>query len=1753
MPSDDPLLDITEPKAPPVFLDDPLLQVVEPRSAALREPEIVPTASELDPSIIVEGTDDRADDDGDFSLVDIMDLLAENQDPLSLIDVAAAPHPEAARRKPKRLMDAVNRASAATASVGQEFQSGLRQGGTTNDFRGRLLSQALDVSGQVLSGPLEMMAGPNPAEDNLIFSAARAIREATRVPGDAETGFVEDYFVRPLLQTGAFMFGGRWAQKALEAPTKAMGWIAAWLGAGVGSQAGREDALHHGATEEQVAIAYYANTIAGASEGLPLSVMINRLDDMSGGFITKKLKGELGKAVGGGIESAIQEALQEMGQTFVENWTAKDLAGYDPTRSFSDNMLAAAGTGGSIGMLLGMVTTAIGGRRQIQREAEIKEKVLDPLGVNSLDEIAGPFSILQKRLETLETSEENIAFETALEERGDLDAGLTEEKVAEQKIMEERVGRRLPNLTIDDNTTFTVSELASSNLLNDPNYMAAVLRSTPTPEIHGETTYLEAVQNNQVVIAFSREIELTERALEETEKSIKEAEAKENLTNLEQSALDDVRLKKEGILARRDAVVSAGKDIKVLMESLRPILGRGATISVDDSSLVRGPGTMATRGEYGALHVGPDGILVNTISVRTESLARAAAAYALSSTEQNKNQLDNEKNALLATTLHEFGHAIGFNQLQGIYRKSLNGTASEEEVRLFNAVRNDYYKFIRDSLNIPVQSAQAAVKSVARYARDQLDQLGQPVAQILANVPPSSRTIDEAVSTHTVEYLFSFVEYLAEQTTKVAQEQTSLVDPETLPFFKDSWKSLSEAVEIAQERFHNQAPTLEAFIRSHGIRQQIKSLSQIVGERLNKDPIHALANDGLLSQEQADRLLGEGDVFNWFMDTGFNILQIAEMNPHIIGLQNYTEHLRQWKNEVNNNLALAEHTLTKWKNLGKKEQELLGRSLLDETVGRTFKGGWKESPVKFTNKELAEYNLSDEALLIREDIQAGFAASLREMELVLIEAKKRIFANDIIVQTREINKVKKEFQDMRSRPYFPLMRFGDYIMQVRAKGDQKIEGRDYEDGQLVDYQTFDTKTERDRANTLARKHYVPDHVTTSVSHRVLPNFSLQGMPMTLLEHMESKLTSAKHSKEVSDAIEEAMQELKNDALPFRSFRKQFQRRKRVEGYSMDAMRGYANYMTSFSNHIARVKFDHLFKEDMDNIENSIAAINRQDKGDSTKRANILNHMNGHMDYVMNPVNEFVGLRSAAFLWFLGYNVKSAFVNLTQIPLVTYPYLAARFGDAKAVAEITRAYKLATKSLATKNKPTSDMTKEEANLYGMINRGLSETWLDESLATELALAASEKNLDKTLPRKMRQKAWLKLSHYGSLPFHVAEKLNRHVTAIAAYRLSTAKGKGHMESVLEARRAVEKTQFEYARWARPRFMRGKVGGTVFVFQNYMQNALYFALGGDPGALRMVVMLFMLSGIMGIPFAENAADLIDAAVTALKRMTGMKDPHTQIRVELRALLKELDVNPDLIMHGLSSSTFGFANIGEYMGWPIPKLDLSGSLSMGRILPGTQLLQPGFPRTTESTVKGVLEFGSGAIGSAGMGILTTAMNDHPDTWKSWEKAMPAAMRQISKAGRMSVRAGEETRSGYPIAGFNMHDPQDQGELIGQALGFTPREVSVGWEKYIAQQQSILYYKTWKTSVLRQWNYARELNDTEAIKEANADIREYNKVVPYGEMRIGPDARRSSWESYIRTRQFSERQIEQSKAFRRLSSEVEAVFEEGDKTDTDE
>lgn len=278
-------------------------------------------------------------------------------------------------------------------------------------------------------------------------------------------------------------------------------------------------------------------------------------------------------------------------------------------------------------------------------------------------------------------------------------------------------------------------------------------------------------------------------------------------------------------------------------------------------------------------------------------------------------------------------------------------------------------------------------------------------------------------------------------------------------------------------------------------------------------------------------------------------------------------------------------------------------------------------------------------------------------------------------------------------------------------------------------------------------------------------------------------------------------------------------------------------------------------------------------------------------------------------------------------------------------------------------------------------------------------------------------------------------------------------------------------------------------------------------------------------------------------MKAQLGYKNPKYDIRLEIREFVKELGMNPDMVMHGLSRESFGIGHITELMGLPFPRADLSGSISMGRIVPGVEpvfgregKLGDRFLETTEDV--------GGAAFSIPLAVIRAIADDNPDTFKRWERALPSAMKGVSRGLRYMTEGKETSRSGATIAEFNMADPEHALEAVVQMLGASPTRVNQEKQLRWSQKEHVRYYQTRRTLLMQQLDYAYHSKDRETIIKMKKEIHSYNATVPHKALRITGDDLKKSRQSRRRSRFLEEKNIANQRRYRGLSKQVEESFE---------
>lgn len=879
--------------------------------------------------------------------------------------------------------------------------------------------------------------------------------------------------------------------------------------------------------------------------------------------------------------------------------------------------------------------------------------------------------------------------------------------------------------------------------------------------------------------------------------------------------------------------------------------------------------------------------------------------------------------------------------------------------------------------------------------------------------------------------------------------------------------------------------------------------------------------------ERSETRVGEeGEHVEWsaFKRVTYTLLQVAKLNPHMKELydpagvrdpqtgaiqRGYIDYVLEWARERMAWMNRADERLHQWRNLSRAEQQALARFTYAQV-----EGGKYLNTDDLTVRQ--QYSLTDQVIEMSKRLDGDFKAFITAMEDTLREeAMKRLALNPFAQQ--ELLNIKKRFDELRAKPYAPMVRYGEYVIKVAATRDQVVDGKTYKKGDTIYREHFDTKRQRDAAVRQIRGMFPSGELKLD---RLAENIrSIAGMPGALLDSLKDRLG-------LTDEQKKELQQYAYEIAPAQSFVKRLMQRRGVLGYSFDLQRSYANYFFHGANHIARVKYHELLRDAISRMDSAANALG----GDVTNRREISNYLRRHFDYLMNPQNDWAGLRGAIAISYLGGIIKTAWVNLTQVALVTYPHLAEKYGDVAAIAAIQRAYgdqykayrvlrPMGVEQEAALNKWVAgqalsaseeryikawsgmDAAKRDALL-----RAQREGFIDESQAMELA-AMSEGNW------LARFKATDELGYYVRtlgqqimVPFQLAEKVNRRVTFMAAYDLAVKEGLEGDAAFQAARDAVSSTQFEYAKWNRPEALRGKKG-VFLMFMQYNLNNLHLATNGfSPNVTkwnwRWWALMLATGGAAGLPFAENMMDLAEWALLKL-----YPNERINIKHELKKLVGELAENiqsaPDIFLHGLSRYGFGM----------VPFADVSGSISMGRLIPGTDVLLASAEGASwnDALAKAVTESG-GATSALVLRMMQALASNDPDIWKRIEKGLPMTeMQNISAALRWYQRGAEETGKGGNIVTFDPSDPWQAAEIAGKALGFTPQRLATAREDLYIKQDMARYYTMRKTMLMNAVDEARQHGDMEAVTRAVEAVRDFNKEVPIRGLGItGDELKRS-------------------------------------------
>ncbi|ENT5164398.1 PLxRFG domain-containing protein [Pseudomonas aeruginosa] len=686
------------------------------------------------------------------------------------------------------------------------------------------------------------------------------------------------------------------------------------------------------------------------------------------------------------------------------------------------------------------------------------------------------------------------------------------------------------------------------------------------------------------------------------------------------------------------------------------------------------------------------------------------------------------------------------------------------------------------------------------------------------------------------------------------------------------------------------------------------------------------------------------------------------------------------------------------------------------------------------------------------DAQEG-AAILRDHLAQMADAWPERATNLLNLAHGMTDRAEKVAQ-LQGEGYAPLSRFGKYTVDVVGP-----------DGQREYFSLFETKRE---ANQMAEQMRGAFPGAT-VSQGTLSEEAYKLFAGITPETLELFGNALGFDSQGDSARDQAFQDYLRLTKTNRSAMRRLIHRKGIAGYSEDVGRVLASFV--YSN--ARQTAAGLHMGDLSEAVNGIPQAQGELKDAAVRLA----------DYIKNPQEEGQAVRGLLFAQYLGGSVASAFVNMTQPVQVTFPWLSQYCGVKRAATELGRAARqMAHRSYQFE--PDLARALKRAEDDGVVSPQEVHQLMAQARGSGSLRAGDGTRLGDA--RALASNSVARLSMAWGKLFGAAEQINRRMTYIASYRIAKAQNMANPDEF--ARRAVRETQFVYSKASKMRWGRGAVGGTLMTFKTY--SVAYLELmhrlwnQGEPGsqerkdgrkaAALMIGMLLLVGGAGGLPFAEDAEDLIDGAA----QLMGYNFSTAKAKQEfLESLFGR--VLADFIDRGVS-------------GLPGAPLDVSGRLGMGNLIPGTGLL-------TEKTshTRDVLEI-AGPMGDFASRIASgTRKVLGGDIGSGILEMSPGAVRNAAKGVDMLATGMYRDAKGYKVLDTNVL------EAAMKSIGFQPASVATIQGANMLNQKAKAFYNLKAQEIRSMWAAGIFEKDQGKVERARQAIADWNRRNPDQPMAI--------------------------------------------------
>ena len=713
-------------------------------------------------------------------------------------------------------------------------------------------------------------------------------------------------------------------------------------------------------------------------------------------------------------------------------------------------------------------------------------------------------------------------------------------------------------------------------------------------------------------------------------------------------------------------------------------------------------------------------------------------------------------------------------------------------------------------------------------------------------------------------------------------------------------------------------------------------------------------------------------------------------------------------------------------------------------------------------------------------------------------------------------------EEGKRKAYFPLMRYGDTAIVIKPKpgtAANKSGGvPSVKEGRVEFVQSegilsgllSGTATGRGRVQKRMeelKKRFPPDQYTMEPNYlQTAKDVEALDLPMIDRLMTATNLRDAKQAAEAyknalnlnTPEYEKALKELAR-ALPGAA-RKQaldkmkaglMRERDTVPGYETDFRRALMDYNRSSAGIIAR----RIYRVPLEEAKVSVFGGVDEDgkKVSAQSHPSVRKFAERYLDYIDSPEHAaWRTMRWYGFYLNIFGSFSSAAVNGISTATITAPQIAAwspagAAGVVPAFRRTLRGLSWSPQGFTIDRDKIPGMSPDEA---AAVKQAALEGTLDPSLTLEF----QGTDVGSAIPGgPALNKTLRKYSDIGSSLFNVVEQINRYTAFIAAYRaaqnpaarkrferqyaknerVQDIKRTEGLTPATIARFMVEQTQFIGGQLDRPSVLRG-AGGVLLQFKTFpvnytrilVENLTRQGPQGKFAAGLMMLGLFSFAGLLGLPFAQDALDIVEIANKAIggldediegairkfiadiyagKQKEGESDEAYQKRREHALVAAEVWMRgPSREFLGINlGQRLGVGEVGPEIGDIVRAVPLLAG-TIGRVQEAQRRRASGQDVGAAVAIaspfvgKGAADAARGLIQYPAEGYRTqrgTGPVIHPEDITFGEKALKAIGFQPARWARTTEKAFAESRKLYGDASVRTNRIAELGYLYSQAI----------------------------------------------------------------------------------------------------------------------